>query len=82
MNIYDFDGDYIAAESEEDAITVMDEMDGTMTDRQCEKLSEAELDRYEFYEEDCVTVKHSFREELQEMIESGEKFPCYFAGEN
>jgi hypothetical protein len=53
-----------------------------MTDRQCEKLSEAELDRYEFYEEDCVTVKHSFREELQEMIESGEKFPCYFAGEN
>ena len=41
------------------------------------EISEAQYDRLLFRDDDGTT--RTFREQLQRMIERGEKFPCFFA---
>lgn len=42
-----------------------------------EEVSESEMDRLQFVEED--DTKKSFRAKLMELIEEGSKFPRFFA---
>ncbi len=42
-------------------------------------LTEEEMDKMKFCDEDNPSVKRTFREELQRMIDGGAKFPSFFA---
>ena len=75
LHIYNFDGEWIAAENEEDALEFNYSLCGV--DSECEELTEEELDKYNFEDSDGITGK-TFREALQNFISDGEEAPFWF----
>ena len=73
------DYDWYAAESVEDALKAMEADRGEDYGEDAPvELSEADLDRLKYFDEDGIPVR-TFREQLAKMIAEGEKFPCLFA---
>lgn len=84
--------DYVAAPDKETAINCwMETCEGDRPDDdEVEVLTEAEMRRFKFYEEETVydendepippkTPPCTFEEHLNKMLKSGEKFPVFFA---
>lgn len=85
MNIYSFcDMDFIAAETEEDAIDFYKKMFEIFDEEiDVTKLSEEQLNTYIFYFEEGDredNILHMpFKQHLEELIKQEAKFPLFFA---
>ena len=90
IKLYAFGPDYYAAKNLRDAIRSWRDMSsGTIREalEEVHEMSEKEMEHYTFHddiynadiEEPKPGTFRSFKEQLNKMIEAGEKFPCPFA---
>ncbi len=85
MKIYDFDGEYVAAETEEQAIAFLADLRVEEYEDcdYCDEMSDDQIDKYKYFgqDKDGNKTECSFRVALQRMIDAGMEFPCYFAAD-
>lgn len=73
---------WYAAESEEDALRKAMEDTGLGRgdfEEDIGYMSDAQMEAFNFVDEERPDVKMNFRQRLEEMVAEGYKFPCFFA---
>jgi len=76
-DIYDFDGEYVVAYSEEEAKKFMHSLSGTpMDELECELLTEEQINSWMFVEEE-QQYDRTFAEELEDRLADEEVAPFY-----
>ena len=86
IKIYEIGIDFYAAKNLRDAVRAFVSDSGDFTIREALEeaipISDKAMDRLMFLDDPYnheTSTKRTFREELQRMIDAGEKFPCAFA---